>query len=316
MKKRFLTGALILMTAAALAGCGSKEKKDADNPAENVEKAEDVTYDALFESNKGSRLLEKYDSVQYVYTTGTGESEQSENWALWKEGEDYVITQNSTVGESMVYKNGSCYYEDASDPENVLHSMGWFMDGVYEEYVKSLADEFLINNKSDEDFDSVEEEGNQYVILSSVGSQGDSSYFYRYTVDKETLEIQKFEAIIKTANGENKEADEQIVAQGIVSYNAECQIPAYVTELENAEKSRTIKITIDPSLDTEKVVEVKLPANVTLLALMKDSYGLYKDTNENANSEFDDAETPQNSDGSYKDVEVYCISDDSGEIAE
>lgn len=308
--KKWLLAAVCLFAVVFAAGCGKKES-EAPAPgaqvtpaAADAQKARDITYKELFEANRGSVLLEKYGSVRYeiyfseaYYDDEANEVGVNETWTLFQQdGENVLMKEREDGKESLVCADGTCYYEYASGGNKKLHSMGWFMDDGYESYMESGTEEFLLEAESLEDFEDIREEGDAYVLKAYVGESDGEKYYYRYTVDKESLEIRAFEAAVQAKNGE-----EWVLSRATVSPGVDVELPAYVNEMRQAEKKRTVTI----HTEEKKDVEIKLPENVTLLTMLEDDFDLFKD--KKGEAVFNDMQTKANEDGSYPDAECWLI---------
>lgn len=310
MKKWLLAAAVCMSAAVLTAGCGKKENKDSaveegvTQAALEPEKMADITYKKLYEANRGSRLAEKYGSLRYelylsdgVYDGKGNEIGSSETWTLLRQDGEYMLMRETEGKETVVYADGTCYYERNVSEKKRLYSMGWFMNDSYENYMNLGVEEFLLEEGSGEDFDSIEEEGDSYVLLAYVGDSGSEKYYYRYTVDKESLEIRNFEALVR-----EKEGDEWVLSRGTVIQGAAAELPAFVNEMKQAEKKRTVVI----HTEEKKDIEVKLPENATLLVMLETDYGLYQD--KKGEKAFDDTQTKADEAGIYPDAECYLIS--------
>lgn len=334
MKKIHIILCSALLGICVLTGCGksdnasnqknvsvsNKMDENENNADTNIDdsqsisySADDLTYAMVYNANNGFELLSKYDSIEYVLTympvdNTENEEETSETWDLFKENGNYVISRMSDTGEGEVYADNTCYYMDkTADKDNPKYSKGWFMDGVYEEYMQKSVNEFLISESSQEDFDKIEENDDNYVILSYAGENGDERYYYRYTVDKTNLQIQSYEAVImKTVN---LKTEEEIIAKAKVSYNKKVKVPGFVSEIKDANVNNR-KVTIhvlneDGSSKDDIIFEV--PQNVTMAAALEDGYGLYKD--KDGKLLFDDTATELDENNVYPDSVCYLIKD-------
>ena len=315
MKKCLFAAAICMcmFVAAFITGCGKKEnaapaaEEQVTQAALEPEKTPDITYKELYEANRGSRLIEKYGSVQYelylsegAYDGKGNEIGSSETWTLLQQDGKYVLMRETGGRESIVYADGTCYYERNVSEKKRLRSMGWFMNDSYEKYMNSGVEEFLLTAESGEDFDSVEEEEDAYVLLAYAGDSDGEKYYYRYTVDRESFEIRNFEALVREEKG-----DEWVLSRGTVVHGAPAELPAFVNEMRQAEKKRTVVIHTEEKKE-KKDIEVKLPENATLLVMLEEDYGLFQD--KKGKKVFDDTQTAADEAGVYPDAECYLVS--------
>lgn len=310
-----LFGAVGLSVLLCLSACGNKASVSVSvsEPEKSVGSisADDLNYDALYEANEGHALLERHNSVEYEVSTVTDyESDgktpvlSKETWSLYKDGEQYVLQKNMENGQCLVYANGTCYFEDASqDRKHPKLGKGWFMDWVYDEYINTGVRDFLISGTSEEDFDEVEEKDGNFYVLSYVGTLDEERYYYRYVVDGESLEIQSYEAVIM--KNVNDRDEEEIVAWGKVSYDKKKSLPGFVARIDGSKaKERRIKINV--ILEDGKrnpPVVCTIPGDVFLITGLWDGYGAFRD--EAGEDIFDDSTTPVNEKGLYPDVECF-----------
>lgn len=319
MKRKFLLGFVFVLLTAIFSGCGSNNNSGKENKDENASESDNavvtkdnLTYEKMFNANNGVNLLKKYKSVGYEMTTYTGNKDKDgkeekivENWSLFKKDDDYVITRESDTGESEIFIDGTAYFtKNINNKDNPKYSKGWFMEGVYEDYMEENVKGFLISNDSKEDFDEIEEKDGKYIILSYVGENGNEKYYYRYTIDKDTLEIEIYEAVImRTVDDKEKE---QVVAKGNVILDRETKIPEFVDEIEKSDAGdRNITMHKIDKEGKQEDVTVSIPANCTLIAAPQKGYGLYKD--KGAETVFDDTQTEQTENKTYPDAECYLI---------
>lgn len=303
MKKKIIAAMLGVAAILAIAGCGKKEKSV-------VSSKDEITYEKMYEANKGSVLMDKYDCVSFELSTASteydGNNEEvmdKEDWSLFKQNGKYVITRTADTGESIVYGNGTCYYMLEQEGSEPVYSYGWFMDGVYDDFMTAKTDQFLIDETSDEDIDEITENDNNYIVKSYIGEGENEKYYYRYYLDKKSLELQKYEALIeKTVNDS---VEEQIVATSVVSYDKKGTMPEFVNTLDNVDKNRTVTIHQVEDGQVTKDIEVQIPKNATLLAALKDEYGLYLD--EEGGELYDDTLSKLGEDGAYPDNECYLV---------
>lgn len=318
MKKIVLLGCIAVLSVAGFAGCGKKETVSNSTSDGNsvssgavLTDSSELTYDMLYEANNGYKLLEQYKSVEYQLTTYLGVAESEENviqsvetWDLFKNGEEYIISMSSDLGKYEVFMNGTSYYKDeSSNIDNPIYHKGWFMEGAYDEYMKESISGFLVSQASEEDFDKITEKEDTYEILSYVGENEGERYYYRYSVDKKTLQIQSYEAVImKTVD---LKTEEIVVAKGMVIYDKEVEMPKFMDEIDKAKTNkRTVTIhKIDKA--GEKDIVVELPDNTTLAVGLLDGYGLYLD--EKGTVEFDDTNTELNEVRVYPDTVCYLM---------
>lgn len=308
MKKKILLGLITLLVALSAASCGTKSKEESESAV--VVSKDDITYKKIYEANKGSSLMDKYEGISFKLKSVTGEYDENgeekmstENWTLFKQDGEFVISRESDTGESIVYGEGTCYYEKVAEGEEAEYGYGWFMDGVYTNYISAKVDQFLVDRNSDEDIDEVTESGSDYIVKSYVGEDGDEKYYYMYTLDKSTLELKKFEAVIeKTVDGS---VEKQVVSSSEVSYDVKGKMPEFVQTLKDVDKNRTITIHNVKDGKVTDDIEVKIPKNAKLLAALDDGYGLFLD--ENAESPYDDDLSELGSDGAYPDNECYLV---------
>lgn len=310
MKKLILLACIFTLFTAVISGCGSKDNsgKEKNTDGDAVTK-DNLTYEKMFDANNGVNLLEKYKSVGYELITYTGNKDENgeemkivENWSLFKKDDDFVIIRESDTGESEVFLDGSAYFTKNKD--NPKYSKGWFMEGVYEDYMEKNVKGFLISEGSEEDFDEIEEKDGKYIILSYVGENGDEKYYYRYTVDKDSLEIELYEAVIKRLVNDN--IKEQVVSKGNVILDKEVKIPEFVDEIEKSDVGdRNITMHKIDKEGKEEDITVTLPANCTLIAAPQKGYGLYRDKGKEV--VFDDTQTEQTENKTYPDAECYLI---------
>ncbi len=307
--KKWLLAAVCLFAVVFAAGCGKKKSEapvqdgQGTSAAVDVQKARNITYKELYEANRGSVLLEKYGSVQYeiyfseaYYDDEAKEVGFNEIWTLFQQdGENILMKEREDGKESMVCADGTCYYETGGNKKQ--YSMGWFMNDNYENYMETGTEEFLLEAESLEDFEDIREEGDAYVLQAYVGESDGEKYYYRYTIDKESLEIRAFEAAIQSKKG-----DEWVLSHATVSLGVAVELPAYVNEMRQAEKKRTVTI----HTKEKKDVEIKLPENVTLLTMLEDDFNLFKD--KKGKDIFNDMQTKANEDGSYPDAECWLLS--------
>lgn len=322
MKKIIILFCVVFCSAVVIAGCSNGKESDnkkEKNSQEKTVSADELTYDDLYKANNGTELLKKHSSVEYILTTFTGQTDEdgneeeiAEKWDLFMDDDDYVISRESESGESQVFCNETCYYKDASkDKDNPKYSKGWFMDDIYEKYMDENVNEFLLSKSSQEDFDEIKEKDGKYVILSYYGENEDKDKcYYRYTTDKETLEIEKYEAVMMRT--ENLKTEEYVVAKAEVKYDKKVELPGFIQEIEkanvNKRKVTLHKLSKDGKPENDIVVE--LPENTTLIAALDTGYGLYKD--EKAEVVFDDTKTEQNAEKMYPDSECYLIYKEGG----
>jgi len=304
MKKILIACLLGVAALLALGGCGKKETKSV------VGSKDEITYEKLYEANKGSLLMEKYDCVTFELSSVSAEYDENneeimdkEKWSLFKQDGDYVITREADTGESIVYGEGTCYYMMKEKGKSPVYSYGWFMDGMYQEFMSAKVDQFLLDKTSDEDFDEITENDNNYIVKSYIGEDKDEKYYYRYSLDKTTLELQKYEAVIEKSV--NDSIEEQIVASSIVSYDKKGKMPEYVKTIKGADKDRTVTVHQVKDGKVEKDIEVKIPKNATMMAALADGYGLYLDVE--GGELYDDTLSKLGADGSYPDNECYLV---------
>lgn len=301
MKKIFLTAVVGITAVIAFVGCGKKNV---------VNSKDEITYEKMYDANKGSVLMDKYDCVEFELSTVTAEYDDNDEeildkevWSLFKKDGKYVITREANSGEAIVYGDNTCYYvyeEDGKEPE---YGYGWFMNNMYEEFMQAKVDQFLVDETSEEVFDEITENDDNYVVKSYVGEESDEKYYYRYYLDKTTLELQKYEAVIE--KNVNDSIEEQIVASSVVSYDKEGVVPEFVDVLKNVDKNRTVTINFVEDEKVAKTVEVNIPKNAKLMAALEDGYGLYLD--ETGGELYDDTLSELDSNGAYPDNECYLV---------
>lgn len=303
MKKKLVLGVLISAAIIAMAGCGKKEKAAA------IEDKNEITYAKIYEYNKGTTLMDKYDVISYELESVSGEYDDAgkeimstETWTLFRQDGEFVITREADNGESVVYGEGTCYYENTAGDEPI-YSYGWFMEGMYEQFISAKVDQFLVDAISDEDVENISENDKEYIVKTYIGEDGDEKYYYRYTMDKTSFELKKFEAVIeKTVDDKTTE---QIVASSKVTYGGEAKMPEFVQKLKDVDKNRKITIHKVEDGEVKEDMVVEIPKNCTLMAALQDGYGLY--LNEAATSDYDDTLSEIGSDGSYPDNECYLV---------
>lgn len=252
------------------------------------------SFDKIAKANDGYKLLDKYDAIQYTITYQQDEK-YNQTCTLSKNG-DGAILSFMQGGSTTVYCSQSGYKQETGKiPE---FTVGWFMPDQYDKLIDKNVKAFLVDQVDGENVISEKKDGDNTIVTTKITKDG-KEYHYKYTINTESSEIQKFEAFAVT------DEKEELYASSEIKYNAKYQIPEFVDKLISPEVSREFTVVVDPGLKTEKTYKEIVPQNAVVKTYLEDSYDLYIDAQ--ASKKYVSETVKPDANGSYPNETVYCI---------
>lgn len=289
---------ITVFIAAALAGCGSGRA---------VSDLSKVKLEDIEKANEGSKLLEDHDSVSYKMEFHGDDGKVTEEAILLKNGDGYdyhVRMENSGNYRDEVYKDSFLYAEYGGSDSGLSYEVYWFMDGVFDTFMKESVSGFLVNGTEDLEI-TKREEGDGFVSVTAQVDEGDNvseeyDFFYEYVMDKESLEINQFVGYTL-----DKEETRSVQSFAEVSYDKSYKEPSFVKKLEKPSKMRTVTIVIDPGTEGEKTEKLEISAQAAFDVVPKDGYTAYADK-EGKKEYTADSDTVSEA-GTFNNLIVYMI---------
>lgn len=265
MRKAIALFMITMLMAATLAGCGKDLSKI---KLEDIEKA-----------NEGSKLLEDHSSVSYKMEIRGESGKVTEEATLSKndDGYDYYVRME-TFGEyrEEVYKDNYMYAEYGGNDSGIYYEVYWYMDGVFDEFMKESVTGFLVDGTEGLEITKREEEDN-FMSVTAQMDEGDNvseeyDFFYEYVMDKDSLEINQF-----VGYSLDQEESKYVHSFAEVNYDESYNEPSFVKKLEKPSKKRTVTIVTSPGKSDEKTTKLEISAQAAFDVMLKDGYTAYMD---------------------------------------
>lgn len=268
--RKGITFVITVLMAAALAGCaGGKAVGDLSKvQLEDIEKA-----------NEGGKLLEEHGSISYKMEFRGESGKVTEKAILSKNGDGYdyhVKMESSGDYREEVYKDNYMYAEYGGSDSGISYDVYWFMDGMFDEFMKESVAGFLVDGTEGLEITKREEKNNFMSVTAQV-DEGDNvseeyDFFYEYVMDKDSLEITQF-----VGYSLDQEESKSVQSFAEVYYDESYSEPSFVKKLEKPSKKRTVTIVTDPGESNEKTTKLEISAQASFDVALKDGYTAYTD---------------------------------------